>query len=48
MQDLKWINGDSAIMAWDSALESKIFIYSVATGDLITKYEPEVMGLGIK
>lgn len=48
MQDLRWVNGDSAIMVWENALESKILVYSVGTGDLLTKYEPEVIGLGIK
>lgn len=48
LQDLKWINGDSAILIWDSPLESKILVYSVATCDVLTKYEPDVIGLGIK
>lgn len=48
MQDIRWINYDSAIIVWDTALESKIFIYSVATGDLISKYEPDSACLGIK
>jgi hypothetical protein len=48
MQDLKWVNGDSAILVWDVALESKIIIYSIATGDIISKYEPNTAGIGIK
>jgi len=48
LQDVKWICGDSAIIVWDTALECKILIYSVATGDLLTKYTPDVVGLGIK
>jgi hypothetical protein len=35
-------------LAWDSYFESKIYIFSVATGDLLCKFEPEVIGLGIK
>ena len=48
LKDVKWTNGDSAILVWDTALDPKILIYSVATGDLINKFEPEVVGLGIK
>ena len=48
LQDVKWISGDSAIIVWDTALECKILIYSVATGELLTKYTPDVVGLGIK
>ena len=33
-QDIKWIHSDSALLVWDTALESKIFIYSAATGDI--------------
>lgn len=48
LQDIKWINGDSAILAWDSCLDSNILIYSAASGDLLTKFEPHSIGLGIK
>ena len=48
LQDIKWSNGDSTILIWDTPLESRIFIYSVATGDLLYKFEPEIIGLGIK
>lgn len=48
MQDLKWVNGDSAIMVWDVAIDSKILIYSVATGSVLNKFEPEAVCLGIK
>lgn len=48
MQDLRWVNGDSAIMVWDVAIDSKILIYSIATGTILSKYEPEAVGLGIK
>jgi hypothetical protein len=29
-------------------LESKILIYSAATNDVLVKYEPDSLGLGIK
>jgi len=48
LQDIKWANSDSAILTWDTALESKILVYSVATGNVLAKYEPDVIGLGIK
>ena len=48
LQDIKWSNGDSTILIWDTPIESRIFIYSVATGDLLYKFEPEIIGLGIK
>ena len=48
LQDIKFINGDSSVIVWDTNLESRILIYSVATGNLVTKFEPEVIGLGIK
>ena len=34
-QDLRWANSDSAVMVWDSALDSKIVIVSAATGDVL-------------
>jgi WD40 repeat protein len=48
LQDIKWTSGDSAILTWDTALESKILIYSVATGNLLSRFEPDSIGLGIK
>jgi hypothetical protein len=48
LQEIKWINGDSAIMVYDTALECKILIYSAATTDLLVRYEPDAIGLGIK
>ena len=48
MQDFKWINGDSAILVWDTSLEPQILIYSLATGNILTKHEPDCIGLGIK
>lgn len=48
LQDVMWVNNDSAIMVYDSALDSKILIYGAGTGDLLNKFEPEVIGLGIK
>lgn len=48
LQDIKFISGDSSIVVWDTALESKILVYSVGTGDLLSKFEPEVVGLGVK
>lgn len=47
-QDIKWIHADSALLVWDTALESKILIHSAATGDVLTKFQPDVVGLGIK
>jgi len=47
-QDIKWINSDAAILVWDTALESKILTYSAATGDLLNRFEPDCVGLGIK
>jgi len=48
LQDIKWTNGDSAILTWDSALESRILVYSVATGSMLSRFEPDMIGLGIK
>ena len=48
LQDVKWVGGDSSILAWDSPLECKIVIYSAYTGDRLTEYKPDVVGLGIK
>jgi hypothetical protein len=48
LQDIKWINGDSAILVYDTALESKILVYSAATNDVLVRYEPDSLGLGIK
>ena len=48
LQDLKWTSKDTAILVWDNALENQILIYSAATADLLTKYQPETIGLGIK
>lgn len=48
LQDIKWIQGDSAILVLDTMVESKMLIYSAATGDLLVRYEPETVGLGIK
>ena len=39
-QDVKWVSSDSALLVHDSALECKIFVYSAATGDVISKFEP--------
>lgn len=47
-QNVKWISGDSCLLVWDSALESKIFVYSAATGEMLTRHEPECVGLGLK
>lgn len=47
-QDLRWANSDSAIMLWDSPLDSRILIVSAATGDMLQRFEPDVVGLGIK
>ena len=33
---------------YDSALDSRILIYSAATADLLTEFKPDVVGLGIK
>lgn len=48
LQDIKWIQGDSAILVLDVMLESKMLIYSAATSDLLVRYEPDSVGLGIK
>ena len=48
LQDLKWSNGDTSILVWDCPFENQILIYSVATAELLTKYQPESIGLGIK
>lgn len=36
------------MLVWDTALDSKILIYSAATGNLINKFEPDCVGLGLK
>lgn len=48
LQDLKWINGDTYLLVWDSPLDSKLLLYSVGTRDLLTTYTPDVIGLGLK
>mgnify|MGYP006109668387 CR=1 FL=1 len=48
LQDIKWVQGDSAILVLDVMLESKMLIYSAATSDLLIRYEPDSVGLGIK
>lgn len=48
LQDIKWVQGDSAILVLDAMLESKMLIYSVATAELLVRYEPDSVGLGIK
>jgi WD40 repeat protein len=39
-QDVKWVSSDSALLVHDSALECRIFVYSAATGDVLSKFEP--------
>mmetsp|Transcript_1486 Transcript_1486/g.1974 ORF Transcript_1486/g.1974 Transcript_1486/m.1974 type:complete len:129 (-) Transcript_1486:514-900(-) len=48
LQDVRFVNDDSAVLVWDVYLESKMLIYSLATGNLLTKFQPETVGLGIK
>ena len=47
-QDVKWVSSDAALLVYDTALESRILIYSAATGDILTKFEPQIDGLGVK
>ena len=47
-QDVKWVSSDAALLVHDTALESKIMIYSAATGDVLSKFEPQIDGLGVK
>lgn len=48
LQDLKFIMSDTAVLTWDIPTESRILIYSIATGDLLTRYEPSFVNYGIK
>ena len=45
---MKWVNSDASLLVYDTALDSKIQVYSAATGDCITQFKPDVIGLGIK
>lgn len=38
LTDLFWTKEDSAVLVYDSPLESKILLYSAMTGDLIAKH----------
>ena len=46
--DIKFVMQDTAVLTWDVATESRILMYSIATGDLITRYEPNFINYGIK
>ena len=39
---------DTAIITWDTPSASKVLIYSIATTDLLCKYEPNFINFGIK
>ncbi|TNV82764.1 hypothetical protein FGO68_gene14707 [Halteria grandinella] len=59
LADLMWCKEDSAILVWDSALESRFLVYSALTGDKLVDHKytptsqsqlqtPGSVGLGIK
>jgi WD40 repeat protein len=48
LNDLTWTKADSAILVWDTPLESKILIYSALTGEVLAKHQPGGTGLGVK
>jgi WD40 repeat protein len=47
LQDICWSKDNTAIIAWDSCLECKFFVYS-PTGNLIASHNPYELTLGIK
>ena len=48
VQDLLWIKEDTAIVVYDSPLESKVLVYSALTGELLSRHQMPSQGLGVK
>jgi hypothetical protein len=38
LHDLMWTREDTAILVWDTPLESKILIYSAMTGEVLARH----------
>ena len=51
LQDVMWCKEDTAVLVYDSPLESRILIYSAMTGECVAKHSPQPLGgagLGLK